>query len=293
MDKIDNAIDSAYRALAENLSKDNILLYSEVPDPKLQIVFSTLHTTINWTCERMNERLPTGNSTAHFWAEESRQLLNAIGTVEQLHKSLQGSRFAFFIDAAYQEIFNKCTQLLQKSNGSEIPPHMPKIEIYYAIPIFKMETGVVAVDIPTIINVDRSYIRDIATRAVIDIENSNFDSAITKSRTLLEETFCYVIELKGEVPATSGRIGDLYTQVKQLYNMHQSKDIDNRINSLLKGLEKIVSAIAEMRNNSSDAHGVGQKRYNIEAHHARLVVNSAETMADFILAVAMRKPSIE
>ena len=105
MDKIDNAIESAYRALAENLSKDNILLYSEVPDPKLQIVFSTLHTTINWTCERMNERLPTGNSTAHFWAEESRQLLNAIGTVEQLHKSLQGSRFAFFIDAAYQEIF--------------------------------------------------------------------------------------------------------------------------------------------------------------------------------------------
>lgn len=293
MDKIDNAIDSAYRALAENLSKDNILLYSEVPDPKLQIVFSTLHTTINWTCERMNERLPTGNSTAHFWAEESRQLLNAIGTVEQLHKSLQGSRFAFFIDAAYQEIFNKCTQFLQKSNGSEIPSHMPKIEIYYAIPIFKMETGVVAVDIPTIINVDRSYIRDIATRAVIDIENSNFDSAITKSRTLLEETFCYVIELKGEVPATSGRIGDLYTQVKQLYNMHQSKDIDNRINSLLKGLEKIVSAIAEMHNNSSDAHGVGQKRYNIEAHHARLVVNSAETMADFILAVAMRKPSIE
>ena len=73
MDKIDNAIESAYRALAENLSKDNILLYSEVPDPKLQIVFSTLHTTINWTCERMNERLPTGNSTAHFWAEESRQ----------------------------------------------------------------------------------------------------------------------------------------------------------------------------------------------------------------------------
>ena len=47
MDKIDNAIDSAYRALAENLSKDNILLYSEVPDPKLQIVFSTLHTTID------------------------------------------------------------------------------------------------------------------------------------------------------------------------------------------------------------------------------------------------------
>lgn len=293
MDKVDNAIESAYRALAENLNRENILLYLEVPNPKLRIVFSTLHTTINRTCERMNERLPTANSTAHFWAEERRQLLNAIETVKQLHKSLQGSRFAFSIDATYQEIFNKCIQFLNKSNGSEIPTHMPKIEIYYAIPIFKMETGVVAVDVPAIINVDRSYIKDITARAVIDIESSNFDSAITKSRTLLEETFCYVIELKGETPTTSGSIGDLYTQVKKLYNMHQSKDIDNRINSLLKGLEKIVSAIAEMRNNNSDAHGVGQKRYNIEAHHARLFVNSAATMADFILAVAMRKSSIE
>lgn len=55
MDKVDNAIESAYRALAENLNRDNIPLYLEVPDPKLRIVFSTLHTTINRTCERMNE----------------------------------------------------------------------------------------------------------------------------------------------------------------------------------------------------------------------------------------------
>lgn len=81
MDKVDNAIESAYRALAENLNRDNIPLYLEVPDPKLRIVFSTLHTTINRTCERMNERLPTANSTAHFWAEESRQLLNAIDAI--------------------------------------------------------------------------------------------------------------------------------------------------------------------------------------------------------------------
>ena len=34
MDKVDNAIESAYRALAENLNRDNIPLYLEVPDPK-------------------------------------------------------------------------------------------------------------------------------------------------------------------------------------------------------------------------------------------------------------------
>jgi hypothetical protein len=44
-----------------------------------------------------------------------------------------------------------------------------------------------------------------------------------------------------------------------------------------------------MRNKNSDSHGIGAKRINIDEHHARLFVNSAMTMADFILAVGNRK----
>ncbi|WP_211292707.1 abortive infection family protein [Petrotoga halophila] len=40
-----------------------------------------------------------------------------------------------------------------------------------------------------------------------------------------------------------------------------------------------------MRNNNSDAHGVGSQRISISEHHARFLVNSAMTMADFILSV--------
>ena len=61
--------------------------------------------------------------------------------------------------------------------------------------------------------------------------------------------------------------------------------MDRRINGLLSGLEKIISSIAEMRNKGSDSHGVGANRINIGEHHARLFVNSAITMADFILSV--------
>ena len=67
--------------------------------------------------------------------------------------------------------------------------------------------------------------------------------------------------------------------------MHADKDIDRRINTLLSGLEKIVSSIAEMRNANSDAHGVGNRRLNIAEHHARLLVNSAMTMAEFVLSI--------
>lgn len=147
----------------------------------------------------------------------------------------------------------------------------------------------VQIEAPAVKSVDRDYIKDISERAMQDILNKNYDSAITKSRTLLEEVFCYVIEKKNEEPSAQGDIGKLYKQVKGLYNMHADKDIDRRINSLLSGLEKIVSSIAEMRNANSDAHGVGNRRLSIAEHHARLLVNSAMTMAEFIVSVESNK----
>lgn len=147
----------------------------------------------------------------------------------------------------------------------------------------------VSVITPSVKSIDRSYIADLSNRAMKDIVDGNFDSAVTKSRTLLEEVFCYVIEKKGIEPSESGDVGKLYNQVKELYHMHQSKDMDKRINGLLSGLEKILSAIAEMRNKGSDSHGVGAKRINIDDYHARLFVNSAMTMADFILSVSEKQ----
>lgn len=138
---------------------------------------------------------------------------------------------------------------------------------------------------PTIKTIDREYIKSISSRAMRDIEQNDFDSAITKSRTLLEETFCYVIEKKNETPSDSGDISKLFKQVKTLYNMHTDTNTDRRINTLLSGLNSIVSAIAEMRNKDSDAHGVGAARIPIKEHHARLFVNSSMAMADFILSV--------
>lgn len=142
------------------------------------------------------------------------------------------------------------------------------------------------IDVPNINVVDRNYIKCLSERAMKDIDEGNLDSAITKSRTILEETFCYAIEIKGEEPSDNGDIGKLYKQVKDLYNMHANKDMDKRINKLLSGLENIVQSIAEMRNNGSDSHGLGSKRVNISYYHARLAVNSSTTMAEFILSVS-------
>lgn len=186
------------------------------------------------------------------------------------------------IEYAYAQIVNA---VIGQINGVLYFGGNELVQIGKVFDIRKLGSTVI-VAAPSVKTIDRSYITDLSDRAMKDVIDGNYDSAITKSRTLLEEVFCYVIEKKGEEPSESGDIGKLYNQVKQLYNMHQSKDMDKRINGLLSGLEKILSAIAEMRNKGSDSHGVGAKRINIADYHARLFVNSAMTMADFVLAVS-------
>lgn len=186
------------------------------------------------------------------------------------------------IEYAYAQIVNA---VIDQINGALYFGGNELVQLGKEFVIRKLGSTI-SVAAPSVKTIDRSYITDLSDRALKDVIDGNYDSAVTKARTLLEEVFCYVIEKKGEAPSESGDIGKLYNQVKQLYNMHQSKDMDKRINGLLSGLEKILSAIAEMRNKGSDSHDVGAKRINIADHHARLFVNSAMTMADFVLAVS-------
>lgn len=144
---------------------------------------------------------------------------------------------------------------------------------------------------PAIKTVSREYISDLSGRALKDIENGTYDSAITKSRTLLEEVFCFAIEKQNQIPASDGKRDSLYNQFKSLYNMHQNVELDSRINDLLSGLNKIVKAISLMRNKGSDAHGLGKHRISIKDYHARLFVNSARITADFVLSVVENKES--
>ncbi len=291
MSRFDNAIEAQYRKLAGGISDEYASLYNDISSEKLRLVFSTLHANLILLFEKMNLRLPTKDDGNYYWAEESRGLIQTIDIIFQLYKSLSGSPHEFEIDPYYKDLFDSCNGFLQQYRGSTIPPHMEKVEIYYTMPVFTAIKKDISVEAPKIKKIDRDYIKNITDRALDDIEQSNYDSCITKCRTLVEEVFCYVIELKNEQPTESGEITALYNQVKSLYNMHQAREIDVRINMLLSGLEKILTAIAQMRNKDSDSHGVGSRRINIDEHHARLFVNSAIAMSDFILAVAERNIS--
>lgn len=133
--------------------------------------------------------------------------------------------------------------------------------------------------------IDTSYVRELPDRCKEELLLGNFDSVITKSRTMIEEVLVYILEKNNQHITTKGDLGKLFNQVKTLYNMQQNKDFDGRVNSLLSGLERIVEAIGSMRNTNSDAHGVGSRRISIKEREARLAMNSAMTFCEYILSI--------
>lgn len=143
----------------------------------------------------------------------------------------------------------------------------------------------IQIEAPVFNIVDMEYIHSLRVRCVDDLTNGNYDSVITKSRTLMEEVFLYVLEKEEVDVKMNGDLTQYYGKIKELYGLNQSKDIDNRINSLFSGLERIVRAVAELRNKTSDSHGAGQRRYAIREHEARLVMNSAITICEYILSI--------
>ena len=136
---------------------------------------------------------------------------------------------------------------------------------------------------PEVDTISLAYVRSLRQRCEEDLINGNFDSVITKSRTLMEETLIYYLEQRGETVTAKGDLIKLYGQVKGLRGMTQSSTYDTRVNDLLSGLEKIVNSIASMRNMNSDAHGAGSGRINIKEKEARLVMNSAISYCEYML----------
>lgn len=139
---------------------------------------------------------------------------------------------------------------------------------------------------PKVKVIDRQYIRELPERIKDDLVRNDYDSVITKSRTLLEEVLIFIIErLTRERYKSNGDLVKIYQDATELLNMRQKNDWDKRVNELLGGMHKIVSSVASMRNMNSDAHGAGSRRINIQEREALLVANSSVMLAEYWLSV--------
>lgn len=132
--KIKNAI-SFFMKTYGNTSDEYIRLYENIPNQEIQLIFSTLHASLNNGFDKLNLRLPTEGHTAHFWADPSRDLLKAINYIEEMIALFRETRFNFEIIEEYKDI-KSIKKFLKASGGSTIPPHTNKIQCLYEYPIF-------------------------------------------------------------------------------------------------------------------------------------------------------------
>ena len=136
---IENYIEAQYRELLSisQVNDEFYDLYAAFEHQKLRELFTTLHYDLVSLFRIMNERLPSGVNGAHFWADPSRSLINRIEITLGLFNALKNTKYAFDIDEYYYELINNCRDFLSSSGGSSLPANMPKIVLYYTIPIFK------------------------------------------------------------------------------------------------------------------------------------------------------------
>ena len=135
---IENYIESQYRELlsCSQINAEYSDLYKSFRNQKLREILMTLHHDLVGLFRTMNERLPTGEHEAHFWAEPSRDLIKRIEIIFSLVSSLKATPLAFQIDPYYLELLTRCRDFLSSSGGSSLPPNMAKVELYYTLPIF-------------------------------------------------------------------------------------------------------------------------------------------------------------
>lgn len=113
------------------------------------------------------------------------------------------------------------------------------------------------------------------------IETGDYSGAITNARSLIEAVCLHIEEtLTGSVQGNDGDVIKLFNRARKLLNLDPGrKDISDPLKQVLTGLSSIVAGLAGMRNKMSDAHaGI----YRPNRHHAKLAVNAAQTLVDFI-----------
>jgi hypothetical protein len=113
------------------------------------------------------------------------------------------------------------------------------------------------------------------------LARDDFDGAITNARSLLEAV---LTELERDADPTAPRYdGDLpklYRRVQKQLSLDPSRtDVSDTLKQILSGMMSIVSGLAGLRNKMSDAH---VQNYRPRKHHAKLAVNAAKTLSDFL-----------
>lgn len=135
---------------------------------------------------------------------------------------------------------------------------------------------------PSLVHLTEESIQEHVEKARQKVDNGDSAGAIANAYTLVEE-FLKQLLRKTKTPfnENEGDIRTLYRAVcTPLHLDPKGESLENYLKAILEGLQRQIGGLFEMANKASDRHA---RRYNPAPHHARLAVNAAFTLCEFLL----------
>ncbi|TFC12520.1 protein kinase family protein [Cryobacterium sp. MDB2-10] len=123
---------TTYASEFDTASPEYERLYEGYPSP-LAGVFATMQEQLNEHFKFMNSKMRMGR---HFNAEDSRQLIQLIKSINELRRDLKRAGIQMALREDYAELLETCRAFLLSSGGSPIPDDMPETDTERFEPIF-------------------------------------------------------------------------------------------------------------------------------------------------------------
>lgn len=130
--------------------------------------------------------------------------------------------------------------------------------------------------------INHKFVNEQIEKCQKKIFDEDYNGAITNSRSLLEAIFIEIIERheKKEIK-NDGNIENQWSQVKKIMRLEIDKStLPDYVIQILSGIDTAIKGLAGLSNNAGDRHA---NKFNTKKHHAKLSVNLAMTIADFLI----------
>jgi hypothetical protein len=140
----------------------------------------------------------------------------------------------------------------------------------------------VIVHAPSLVQLTEASIQEHLEKARQKIANSDPAGAIANAYTLVEEFLKQLLRKTGTAfNENEGDIRALYKLLAEPLHLAPKNDsLESYLKAILVGLQRQIGGLFELANKASDRHA---RKYNPASHHARLAVNVAFTLCEFLL----------
>lgn len=151
--------------------------------------------------------------------------------------------------------------------------------------IFSVEG--VAIEPESLKEIENDYVTNQINKCDEKILSEDYDGAITNARTLVETVIVNILKIHDPEYNHKGDLIKAYSRLKSVLSLDPGISVyPDSVKQLLSGLNSIVNGIATIRNEMSDAHA---PKYTPEKHHAKLAVNSAKTLSEYLIDSVLKK----